>query len=104
MVHFIRKVSGKCKYIMMTLDLDFWLMLCSSEDFSFRNVYFIMLVGTKQLYTQTRIKKFRIETPFLDENVKSKEKCQNFKICKPISLSVFKLFFKMFLSFLYFGD
>ena len=39
-----------CK-IMMTSDLNFWLLLCSREEFYFRNVYFSMLVGTKQLYT-----------------------------------------------------
>ena len=65
--------------IMMTLDLEFWLMLCvSREEFSFRNVYVStkqlqnVYVGTKQLYAQNWFKKFRLETPFLDDNVKEK--------------------------------
>ena len=78
--------------IMMTLDMDIWLMLCRSEEFYFRNVYVSMLLGTKQLYTQKRFKKFRLEPPFLDNNVKSKEKRQNFKICKPISHCIFLFF------------
>ena len=49
---------------MMTLDLDFWLMLCSREEFSFRNVYVSMLVGTKQLYM------------FLDDIVNARENVQ----------------------------
>ena len=83
----------------MTLDLDFWLMLCSRGEFSFRNVYVSMLVGTKQLYIHAKcFKKFRLETPFLDDiNVKSKDKRQHFKICKPISLSIFILFQHFFI-------
>ena len=77
---------------MTTLDLDFGLMLCSREEFSFRNVYVSILVGTKQQCTQKWFKKFRLETPFLDDNVKSKEKRQNFKICKANSLSIFIIF------------
>ena len=68
-------------------------MLCSREEFSFRNVYVSMLAGTKQLYTQKWFKKFRLETPCLDDNVKSKEKRQSFKLWKPISLSIFIFFF-----------
>ena len=66
-------------------------MLCSREEFSFRNVYVSMLEGTKRLYMQ---KKFRLEMPFLVDNVKSKKKRQHFKICKPISLRVFIFFFQ----------
>ena len=80
----------------MTLVFDVLFMLCSREEFSFRNVYVSMLVGTKQLYTQKRFKKFRFETPFLDDNVKANEKRQNFEICKPISLSIFIFFFQQF--------
>ena len=65
--------------IMMPLDLDFWLMLCSREEFSFRNIYVSMLVGTKQLHMQKWFKKFWLETPFLDDNVKPKENFQNLK-------------------------
>ena len=32
-----------------------------------------MLVGTKQLYRQAWFKKFWLETPFLDDNVKLKK-------------------------------
>ena len=78
-------------------------MLCSRVEFSFRTVYVSIVVGTKQLYTQTWFKKFRLETPFLDDKVKSKEKRQNFKICKLISLSIFIFVFNIFLPFLYFG-
>ena len=48
----------------MSLDLDFWLVLGSREDLSFRNVYVSMLVGTKQPYTQMFkvIKKYLLET------------------------------------------
>ena len=62
-----------------------------------------MVVGTKQLYTQKWFKKFQLEMPFLDDKVKSKEKRQHFKICKPISLSIFNFVFNNFLSFFYFG-
>ena len=75
--------------IMMTLDLDFRLLFCSREECSFRNVYVSMLVGTKQLYAQKWFKKFLLETPFLDDNVTSKDKRQNSKICKPISLRIY---------------
>ena len=76
-------------------------MLCSRVEFSFRTVYVSILVGTKQLhvYTQTWFKKFRLETPFLDDKVISKEKRQNFKICKPISLSIFIFVFNNFFVF-----
>ena len=51
--------------ITMTLDLDFWLMLCRREEFSFRNVYDSMLVGTKlNLFTQKWFKKYRVKTRF----------------------------------------
>ena len=46
-----RNVAQRDYEIMMTLDLDLWLMLCSREEFSFRNVHVSMLVGTKRLYT-----------------------------------------------------
>ena len=81
-------VQRDCE-IMMTLDLDSLHMLCSREEFSFKNVYVSMLVGTKHLYTQKWFTKLRLEMPFLDGNIKSKDKRQNFKISKPISLSVF---------------
>ena len=71
----------------MALDLDFGLMFCSREEFSFKNVYVNMLVGIKQLYTQKRLKQFRLKTPCLDDNVKSKKKRQHFKLCKPIYFS-----------------
>ena len=74
--------------IMLTLDLDFRLMLCSREEFSFRNFNVSMLVGTKQLYAQKWFKTLLFDTPCLDDNVKSKENRQNFKICKLISLSI----------------
>ena len=61
-----------------------------------RNVYVSILEGTKRLYMQ---KKFRLETPFLVDNVKSKKKRQHFKICKPISLSIFIFFSTMFCLF-----
>ena len=42
-------VQRHCE-IMVALDLDFWLMLYSREEFSFRNVYVSMLVGIKKRY------------------------------------------------------
>ena len=90
-------VQRDCE-IMITLDLDFWLMLCIREEFCFRNVYVSILVGTKQLYTHKWFKKFRLETPFLNDNVKSKETRQNFKISKPVSLR-YSIFFNKFCLF-----
>ena len=37
--------------------------------------------------------------PFLDDNIKSKEKRQNFKICKPIFLCIFIFFSTIFCLF-----
>ena len=37
------------------------------------------MVGTKQLYTQKWFKKFWLDTPFLDDNVNSKEKSSKFQ-------------------------
>ena len=71
--------------IMMTLDLDVWLMLCSCEAFSFRNVYVSMLIGTKQLHWHAKvIQEIPIRNTVLDDNVNSKEKRQNLK--KSVSL------------------
>ena len=85
--------------IMMTLDLDLWLMLWSREEFSFRNVYASMLAGTNQLYMQKRFKKYRLETPISDDNVNEKDKRQILKICKPITRSIFKCFQQLFCFF-----
>ena len=79
-------------------------MLFSREDFSFRNVYSSMLVGTNQLYTQKWFKKFPLETPFLGNKVKSKE---NVNISKSVSLFLLAYSFFLFnnvLSFLHFVD
>ena len=71
-------------------------MLCSREEFSFRNVYVSMLVGTKQVYTQKWFKKYGLETLFEDNIVKVREKRQLFKICKRISHSLFTCFQQLF--------
>ena len=52
-------------------------------------------------YTRKWFNKFWLEMLFLDDSIKSKEKRQNFKICKPISLSLLNFCFNNFLSFLY---
>ena len=56
MFHFCNEVQLDCE-IMMTFNMDVWLMLCSREDLSFGNVYVSMLVGAKQPYTQKWFKK-----------------------------------------------
>ena len=56
------KVVQSDSEITMTLYLDFWLMLCSREEFSFRNVYVSILEGTKQLYRPKWFKKYQLES------------------------------------------
>ena len=91
-------VQQDCE-VMIMLDLDFWLMLCSREEVSFRNIYVwyrnksinvSMLVASKQLYMQKWFKKYQLETLFKDDNVRPKEKRQLCKIVKPVSRSTFK--------------
>ena len=80
----------------MTLDLEFWLMLCSREELSFRNAH----VGRHQTAVLAKvIQAIPIRNSVLDDNIKSTEKRQNFKICKPVSLSIFNLFFNKFCLF-----
>ena len=68
--------------IKMTLYLEFWLLLCSREKSSFRNVYVSMLVGTKQV-----IQEIPIRNAVLRLYCKINGKRQIFKICKRISRS-----------------
>ena len=89
--------------IMMTLELNFWLMLCSQEDLSFRNIYVSMLVGIKQLHTQKWFKKYRLETLVCDDIVKAREQRQILKNCKSISRRIFKCFKQFFFSYFSFG-
>ena len=51
--------------ITMTLDVHFWLTRCRQEEFSLRNVYVNMLVGTKQLFHVYKnwFNKYQLETP-----------------------------------------
>ena len=80
----------------MTLDFEFWLMLCSREGFSFKNVY-VSNVGRNPTATHAKvIREIPIRNPVLDDNVKSKEKRQNFKICKPIFLRICNFFQQCF--------
>ena len=77
--------------IIMTLDFDFWLMPCSREEFSFRNIYVSMFVhvGTKQPYTHQWFKKYRFETLFEDDIVKVRNKRQYFLKFVSVCLVVF---------------
>ena len=86
----------------MMLDLDFRLVLCSREEFSFKNVYVSVLVGSKQLYTHQEIP---IRNAIFRRKRKiKKRKRQNFKFCKSISHTIFDFVFNFqFFVFSYFG-
>ena len=66
--------------IMVTLDLIFWFVHCSSEDVSFNIICLNVLEGIKQFCSSMWFKKTRLETPFKGDNVKALEK--NVKLCK----------------------
>ena len=63
--------------IMVTLDLIFRLVHCSSEDVSFNIICLNALEGIKQLHLLMRPKKTRLETPFKGDNVKALVKTSN---------------------------
>ena len=70
----------------MTLEFIFRLVLCngSREIVPFDIICLIVLEGIKQLYLLMWFKKYRVETPFKDNNVKALIKRQ---ILKPWSVS-----------------
>ena len=63
-----------------------------------------MTVSSNSYTRKSGSREIPIRNAVLDDNVKSKEKRKNFKICTPISLSILIFFSNNFLSFPYFGD
>ena len=61
----------------MTLDLIFWLVLCSHEDVTFNIIFLNVLEGIKQFHLSVWFKKTRLETQFKGDNVKSLIKASN---------------------------
>ena len=57
--------------IMMTLDFNFRLVHCSSEDVSFNFICLNVLEGIKQFYLLMWFKKTGLETPFKGDNIKT---------------------------------
>ena len=82
----------------MTLDLNFWLMLCSREEFSFRNVLY-KHVGTcrHQIDTQV-IQEIPIRNAVLGRYCKSKRNFLKF-VSVFISHSLFKCFQQLLFFF-----
>ena len=70
--------------IMVTLDVIFRLVHCSSENVSFNIVCLNVLEGIKQFYLLMRFRKTRLEIPFKGDNVKAIVKtsnCENLVLC-----------------------
>ena len=65
-----------CK-ITVTLDFIFRLVLYSHEDVSFNIIYLNVLEGIKQFYLLMWFKKYRLETLFKGDNVKTLLKTSN---------------------------
>ena len=63
--------------ITVTLNFIFRLVLCSSEDVSFKSICLNLLKGIKQFYLIMWFKKTRIEKPFKGDNVKALVKTSN---------------------------
>ena len=63
--------------IMVTLDLIFWLVLCSHEDVSFNIIFLNVLEGIKLIHLSMWFKNYRLETPFKANNVKALIKTSN---------------------------
>ena len=57
--------------ITVTLDFNFRLVHCISEDVSFNSICLNALEGIKQFYLLMWFKKTRLETPFKGDNVKA---------------------------------
>ena len=57
--------------ITVTLDFNFRLVHCISEDVSFNSICLNALKGIKQFYLLMWFKKTRLETPFKGDNVKA---------------------------------
>ena len=72
--------------IMVTLDLIFRLVLYSHEYVSFNIIFLNVLEGIKQFHFSMWIKKTRLETPFIGDNVKALIKTSNCEIWSFISL------------------
>ena len=64
---------------MVTLDLIFRLVHCSSEDVSFNIICLNVFEGIKQFYLLMWFKKTRLDTPFKDDIVKALVKTSNFE-------------------------
>ena len=88
----------------MTLHFNFWLMLCSRENFLFNNIGHNMFVDILQLDCLTWVRKYRLETPFNGDNVNSSIKTSNFEtfclyfLKKIHKISPFVLFFLILVS------
>ena len=65
--------------IMVTLDIIFRLVHCSSEDVLFNIICLSVLEGIKQFHLLMWFKKIRLETPFKGDNVKALVKTSNFE-------------------------
>ena len=57
--------------ITVTLDFNFRLVHCISEDVSFNSICLNALEGIKQFFLLMWFKKTRLETPFKGDNVKA---------------------------------
>ena len=85
--------------ITVTLELIFWLVLCSHEDVSFKSICLKRLEGIKQFNLLIWFNKNRLETPFKGDNVKALIKtsnCENMVLYfseKFQEIAVFAVFF-----------
>ena len=57
--------------LMVTLDFNFRLVLCSHVDVSFNIIFLNVLEGIIQFHLSMWFKKKRLETPFKGDNVNS---------------------------------
>ena len=71
------KTARRICEIMVTLDLIFRLVHCSSEDVSYNIIFLNVLEGIKQFNSLMWFKKTRLETPFKGDNVKAIVKTSN---------------------------
>ena len=66
-----RKMVRRICELMVTLDFNFRLVLCSHEDVSFNIIFLNVLEGIIQFNLSMWFKKKRLETPFKGDNVNS---------------------------------
>ena len=66
-----RKMVRRICELMVTLDFNFRLVLCSHEDVSFNIIFLNVLEGIIQFHLSIWFKKKRLETPFKGDNVNS---------------------------------